>query len=103
MDRQGSCPLTMKQVLQEYFIENRTRVLEIAAFLDRLERAADAGSSTADFRLAAFGRALNILASNDPDKIGQIQLVFSDPTIEPKPALDTKSASGAWNPATGVN
>jgi hypothetical protein len=102
MDRQGSCPLTMKQVLQEYFIENRTRILEIAAFLDRLERASDA-PSTADFRLAAFGQALNVLASNDSDKIGQIQLIFSDPTIEPKPMLDTKSASGAWNPVTGVN
>jgi hypothetical protein len=103
MDRQGSCPLTMKQVLQEYFIENRTRVLEIAAFLDRLERAADAQSAATDFRVAALSRALGVLASNDPDKIGQIQLIFSDPTTEPRPTLDTKSASGAWNPATGVN
>lgn len=99
MDKQRSCPLTMKQVMQEYFIENRTRVLEIASFLDRLERASDAESPAGDFRMAAFQRALAVLTSTDPDKIGQIQLIFSDPTTEPKPVLDTKSALGAWNPA----
>jgi hypothetical protein len=102
MDKQRSCPLTVNQILQEYFIENRTRILEISAFLDRLERASDAQKSPSDFRLDAFQRALGILASNDTDKIGQIQLVFSDPTTEPKPVLDSKSASGAWNPATQV-
>jgi hypothetical protein len=39
-----------------------------------------------------------VLASNDPDKLGQIQLIFSDPTTEPKQVLDSKSAAGAWNP-----
>jgi len=88
----------MKQVMQEYFIENRTRVLEIAAFMERLERASDGASPGEDFRMAALQRALTVLASNDPDKLGQIQLIFSDPTSEPKQVLDTKSASGAWNP-----
>jgi hypothetical protein len=92
----------MKQIMQEYFIENRTRVLEIAAFLDRLERASDGASPVEDFRMGALQRALTVLASNDPDKLGQIQLIFSDPTTEPKQVLDTKSASGAWNP-TAVN
>lgn len=103
MDRQGSCPLAVKQILQEYFIENRTRVLEIAAFLDRLERSSDGAAPAADFRMAALDRALRVLASNDPDKIGQIQLIFSDPTTEPKAKLDTKSAAGTWNPAAEVN
>ena len=102
MESRGGCPLTVNQILQEYFIENRTRILEISAFLDRLNRAADAASFTSDFRLDAFQRALGILASNETDKIGQIQLVFSDPTTEPKPILDSKSAAGAWNPATQV-
>ena len=31
-------PLTAAQLIDEYFIENRTRLLEIAAFLDRLDR-----------------------------------------------------------------
>lgn len=103
MDRQRSCPLAVKQVLQEYFIENRTRLLEIAAFLDRLDRASDASTSADDFRMLAFKRALDVLASSDPDKIGHVQLIFSDLTIEPKAKLDSKSAAGAWNPEIGVN
>ena len=103
MERQGSCPLAVKQVLQEYFIENRTRILEIAAFLDRLDRASDAPSSQEDFRLLAFRRALDVLASEEPDKIGHVQLIFSDPTTEPKAKLDSKSAAGAWNAAAEVN
>jgi hypothetical protein len=99
MEKQRSCPLAMKQIMQEYFIENRTRVLEIAAFLDRLDRSSDEEPSSEDFRMMAFRRALMVLASGDPDKIGQIQLIFSDPTTEPKAKLDTKSAAGAWNPA----
>ena len=98
MDRQRTCPLTMKQVMQEYFIENRTRVLEVASFLERLERASDGESPAQDFRMVALQRALNVLTSNDPDKVGQIELIFSDPTTEPKAALDSKSAFGAWNP-----
>jgi hypothetical protein len=90
----------MKQIMQEYFIENRTRIVEIAAFLERLDRAGDGVSPEGDFRLVAMQRALQVLASNEPDKLGQIQLIFSDPTTEPKAALDSKSAAGAWNPAT---
>lgn len=103
MEHQGSCPLAVKQILQEYFIENRTRILEIAAFLDRLDRGQDAQSAPGDFRMEAFHRALDVLASKDSDKIGQIQLIFSDPTTEPKAKLDSKSAAGAWNPAAEVN
>jgi hypothetical protein len=43
--------------VDEYFIENRTRVLEIAAFLDRLDRAGEQGEELA-FRMRAFGEAL---------------------------------------------
>ena len=32
----GSCPMSGRQVVDDYFLENRTRVLELAAFLDRL-------------------------------------------------------------------
>ena len=38
---QPSCPLTSKQVVDIYFMEHRAKLLDIAAFLDRLERAAD--------------------------------------------------------------
>ena len=35
-----SCPLTQRQLIDEFFMEHRTKVLDIAAFLDRFERAA---------------------------------------------------------------
>ena len=39
-----SCVLDMNQILDEYFLENRHRLLEIAAFLDRLDRKAAWGA-----------------------------------------------------------
>jgi hypothetical protein len=98
MNYKASCPLTTKQIIDEYFLENRTRVLELAAFLDRLERSSDQASDAADFRIQAFRRALVELTRDESGKIDRVQLVFSDPTTEPRPKLDEKSASGAWNP-----
>lgn len=98
----GTCPLTTSQIIDEYFIENRTRLLELAAFLERLDRSADGIDAGADFRMAAFRRAVQVIASDGPDKMNQVQLLFSDPTTEPRKKLDTKSASGAWNPASEV-
>ena len=102
MTKNGTCPLKASQIVDEYFIENRTRLLELAAFLERLDRSADGADARRDFRMAAFHKALRVLASNAEDKMDQIQLIFSDPTVEPKEKLDTKSASGAWNSASEV-
>ena len=102
MTKKGTCPLTTGQIVDEYFIENRTRLLELAAFLERIDRSADGGDAGGDFRIAAFHQALHVLASNVPDKMDQIQFIFSDPTVEPREKLDTKSASGAWNSAAEV-
>jgi hypothetical protein len=99
MDRKGICPLTTRQIIDEYFIENRTRILELAAFLDRLDRSKDQVPGSDDFRMRTLNRALQVLASDASGKIDQIQLLLSDPTTEPKAKLDAKSASGAWNPA----
>jgi hypothetical protein len=102
MTKNGSCPLTTGQIIGEYFIENRTRLLELAAFLERIDRSTDGSDARQDFRMTAFHQALHVVASNIPDKMDQIQLIFSDPTIEPREKLDAKSASGAWNPASAV-
>jgi hypothetical protein len=85
-----------KELADEYFIENRNRLLEIAAFLDRLDRA-DPGRTSRDFRVRAFTEALGILASREADYVGRIQHLLSDPTTEPITALDRKSALGAYD------
>jgi len=88
---------TSEQLVDEYFVENRNRVLEVAAFLDRLDRADVSGQSVLDFRLRAFAEALNILAGPAGSRLGRIQELLSDPTTEPRPSLDRKSARGAYD------
>jgi hypothetical protein len=91
-----NCPLTGEEVVDEYFIENRTRLLEIAAFLDRLDRV-DSGTRNRDFRMKAFSEALTILAGSSDDRLMQIQMLLSDPSAEPLTRLDRKSAMGAYD------
>ena len=45
--------MTRQQVLDLYFMDARCKLIELAAFLDRVER----GDGDADFRLAAFRKA----------------------------------------------
>ncbi len=88
-------PLTAKEVVDEYFIENRTKVLEIAAFLDRLDRA-DPSYAGRDFRMRAFAEALAGLG-HKAGRVDHIQHVLSDPRDVPLDALDRKSALGAYD------
>jgi hypothetical protein len=87
--------MTAAQIVDEYFIENRTRLLEMAAFLDRLDRA-DPGCAASDFRMKAFNEALNALGGTG-DRLTRIQLLLSDPTTTPLDRLDRKSARGAYD------
>jgi hypothetical protein len=88
-------PLTPKELVDEYFIENRTKLLEIAAFLDRLDRT-DSSYAARDFRMRAFTEALAALGRKG-DRLDAIQMLLSDPTTAPLEALDRKSALGAYD------
>ena len=92
--------LSGAQLVDEYFIENRNRVLEIAAFLDRLDRA-NASEMATDFRMLALSGILNVLAGTAGSRVARIQEILSDPTTEPISALDRKSARGAWDRRLG--
>ena len=94
--RSRTSPLTPQQLIDEYFIENRTRLLEIAAFLDRLDRS-DPSGSRRDFRVRAFNEAVALLSSPSADRLMRIQMLLSDPTTEPLTLLDRKSALGAYD------
>ena len=84
--------MTRQQVLDLYFLEARHKLVELAAFLDRVERARGAG----DFRLAGFRRALTELNGRKRQRAKRVLLAFSDPTRQPIAAAHTKGASGAW-------
>jgi hypothetical protein len=92
------CPLSGTEIVDEYFIENRTRLLEIAAFLDRLDRV-DTACTVQDFRMQVFRDAIDALGTPG-DRLNRIQLLLSDPTTEPLDRLDRKSALGAFDPHT---
>ncbi len=93
----GTCPLSTRQIVDEYFIENRTKLLDIAAFLDRLERSSDGEDQGRDFRVRVFQKALAVLSDGKPSRVMRLQMLLSDPTTEPREALDQKSAKGAYD------
>jgi hypothetical protein len=91
-------PLGATAIVDEYFIENRNRLLEIAAFLDRVDRA-DAAVGASDFRMRALAEGIAALTGAAPNRLTHIQMVLTDPRTEPLPALDRKGAVGAFDPA----
>ncbi len=83
--------MTRQQVLDLYFLDARHKLIEVAAFLDRAERA----GGRDDFRLKAVRAALGELTGNKKEKARRVLLAFSDPTKEPIPAATGKGAVGA--------
>jgi len=99
MDQLGTCPLTQRELVDEYFIEHRTKILDIAAFLDRLDRARERDAEE-DFRVVAFRKALAaLLDGGGPSRMFQVQMLLSDPNTDLLERLDRKSAFGAYGAA----
>ncbi|MFM7101996.1 MAG: hypothetical protein ACKO3N_12585 [Verrucomicrobiota bacterium] len=84
--------MTRRQVLDLYFMDARCKLIEIAAFLDRVDR----GHGETDFRWDAFRSALHHLAEGEPSRAEKVLRAFSDPTMEPIPQAPGKGAVGAW-------
>ena len=84
--------MTRQQILDLYFMEARAKLIDLAAFLDRVDRA----EGEADFRLAALREALLELQGSQPERAQRVLLALSDPTTEPIAAATTKAACGAW-------
>jgi len=84
--------MNRQQLLDLYYLEARAKLIDLAAFLDRLDRAPGEG----DFRLAAFNQALGQLQSEQAARAERVLKVLSDPTSEPIAAATTKAACGAW-------
>jgi hypothetical protein len=84
--------MTRQKVLDLYFMEARAKLIDVAAFLDRVDRAEGAD----DFRIKAFRRALTELQKADPQRARRVLLSLSDPTTEPIQRATTKTAAGAW-------
>jgi hypothetical protein len=70
-------PLAAAEVLDREFLSARARLIDVAATLDRIDRAE--GDVSADPRLGALRQAIQTLAENTPGRAEQLQLVFSLP------------------------
>jgi len=74
------------------FVPVRAKLIEVAAFLDRVERygAAD------DFRCDALRQAAKLLVDGKPARARRILEQLSDPTTKPDAFSTGKAALGAW-------
>ncbi len=91
--------MTRQQLLDLYFMDARSKLIDIAAFLDRVDR----GEGEPDFRLAAFRKALAELHGGKPERAKNVLMSLSDPTVEPMAKAHGKGAVGAWPGAEPAN
>jgi len=86
--RNGSAtlsPLPADTALDAYFHEARAKLLDVAAFLDRVSRGPNAAAVADDPRLAKIQRALAVLHDESADRAEMIQQIFS---LEYEPAWE---------------
>lgn len=84
--------MSQSEVIDRYFLEHRAKVLDIAAFLDRVDRC---DSKENDFRMEAIRKCIQELLTNNPGRAERILLLLSDHTSKPIDEAGTKGASGA--------
>lgn len=70
-------PLPAAKALDAHFLEARSRILDLAAILDRIDRGSDAASVTADSRLVKVRQALKVLLETEGERAERIQQIFS--------------------------
>ncbi len=92
MTPDSSCSLTRAEIVDAYFLEHRAKVLDIAALLDRLDRA-EPGEE--DFRMLALREAVACLIDGEGDRVRRIQMRLSDPSSTPIDAAPMQGAFGA--------
>ena len=82
-------PLPAAKALDAYFLEARSKLLDLAAILDRIGRGAGAAAAAKDPRLAKVQQALEVLRDETEGRAERVQRIFSleyDPAWEmPKP------------------
>jgi hypothetical protein len=89
-----TCPLTGPDVVEQYFMEHRAKLLDLAAFLDRLDRAAPPAGHD-DVRVRALRRAIPLLLDGQGDRARRILELLSDHTTKPIDQAHTQGALGA--------
>jgi isopropylmalate/homocitrate/citramalate synthase len=89
--------MTPEEIIDRYFLEHRAKVLDIAAFLDRIDRA---GDESKDFRITALLQSIKELESEKEGRTERILELLSDQSTEPIEHAGVKGASGAVPPTS---
>lgn len=74
------------------FMDTRFKLIEVAAFLDRVQKAGQDG----DYRVQQLKEALHCLSQDEPQRAKNVLLTFSDPTTEPIAKAHMQGAMGAY-------
>ena len=74
------------------FMDARSKLIDLAAFLDRVQRAGQAD----DFRVQALKKAVSLLSLDEPRRAREVLLSFSDPSTEPVAKAAMQGALGAF-------
>lgn len=69
---------TAGDVLDRHYLELRCEILNLAAALDRIERADGYAAVADDARLTKLAKGLEILGTSGTDRAERVQLLFSD-------------------------
>ena len=82
-------PLPATQALDRYFLEARSKLLDLAAILDRIDRGDNVSAVAEDPRLERVRQALEVLHDETESRAERVQQIFSldyDPAWErPQP------------------
>ena len=87
-------PAPSYSAVDQSFIDARARLLDVAAFLDRVQRYGQEN----DYRVTALKQAIAQLSTSEPGRVERILLELSDPSLEPIPAAVIQGAFGAYKP-----
>ncbi len=90
---------TKKEIQDLYFMDARFKLLEIASFLDRVDR----HEGEADFRHPAFTKALVAMQNPAPGttRTQAVHLALSDHSSEPAKSARIQFAYGAFEDLSG--
>jgi hypothetical protein len=93
----GRPPLDREQLIQLGFLEARARVLDVAAFLDRVQRAAAPGTASdvmQDDRVQAILEAMRLALDGRAERARRMLELWSDDSTAPVAHADGKAARG---------
>lgn len=70
-------PLSAKSALDQFFLDARSRLLDLAGILDRIDRGVERAAVEHDPRLGQLTQALAALQGGGPGRAEAVQRIFS--------------------------